>query len=371
MIIGVDARELSGLPTGTGRYLRNLLRRWCADGKDRIVAYFSGPPPADGILCAPNLNSRSLSSKRRRGVLWQQILLPRAVSSDRLDVLFSPAYFCPLVVSLPRVTTVHDMSCFYWPQDFTVLDGIRRRMLISASVRVSKIVLAVSRFTRDEIVRRFPSAESRIEHIPLGADDDLLPGPPKDEARRRLALDGPLVLSIGSILNRRRAPELIRAFAAVLRLFPNATLDIVGDNRTTPRLDLAGLAASSGVSRQVRLSGFVDEAGLATRLAAADVFLSLSDYEGFGMTALEAMARGIPVVAANRLALSETCGDAALLVDPSDVSEIAAAISLLLSDPARHSDFVDRGRAHAARFVWSATAARTREALAAAAVKSR
>ncbi|MBN2369730.1 MAG: glycosyltransferase family 4 protein [Vicinamibacteria bacterium] len=369
MIIGVDARELCGRPTGTGRYLRNLLREWSRQGDDSIIAYFNGQPPADAVLDAPGLRSRSLGAAKRRGVLWQQVVLPLSVRADRLDVLFSPAYFCPIGVRLPRVTTVHDMSCFYCPKDFSLADRIRRRILVSASIRVSSVVLAVSRFTRDEIVRRFPSAADRVEHIHLGTDDDLPPGPPKNEARRLLALDGPLVLSIGSIFNRRRAPELVRAFAAVSRLFPRATLDIVGDNRTTPRLDLAGIAAALGVSRNVRVSGFVDEAGLAARLSAADVFVSLSDYEGFGLTALEAMARGIPVVAADRLSLSEICGEAAWLVDPGDISQIAAAIVSLLSDPGRHADFVARGLHHVTRFAWSTTAVRTREALAAAASK--
>jgi glycosyltransferase involved in cell wall biosynthesis len=262
------------------------------------------------------------------------------------------------------------MTCFYCRKDFSLLDGIRRRLLISAAVRVSSVVLAVSSFTRDEIIRRFPAAKSRVECIPLGADDDLLPGPSRDQARRDLALHGPLVLSIGSIFNRRRAPELVRAFAEVLRRFPRATLDIVGDNRTHPRIDLAGLAASIGVSQNVRLSGFVDEAGLAMRLAAADVFVTLSDYEGFGLTALEAMARGIPVIAANRPSLSQICDEAAMLVDPTDVSRIAAAVVLFLSDPARRAEFVARGRARASLFAWSTTAQRTRAALVAAATKS-
>src|SRR5512138_892787 len=180
MNIGIDARELSGQATGTGRYLRSLLRSWIASTSDRLIAYTDTPvPPADPSL-ADAIVWRTIGDHRTRGLLWQQRLLPKAARADQLDVLFSPAYHCPLAFDRPRVTTVHDLSFFSYPQDFTFIDGLRRRLLVAASVRASRAVVAVSRFTRDEIVRRFPDAAGRVHVVPHGADNDLPPAPARD-----------------------------------------------------------------------------------------------------------------------------------------------------------------------------------------------
>ena len=136
LTVGIDARELSGRPTGTGRYLRNLLRHW-RDGEDRLLVYFNGPPPPDAVLAHPAIVARPLGDGRSRGVAWQEQLLAPAAAADRVDVFFSPAYTCPLTLDRPRVTAVHDLSYFAHPQDFGVLDGVRRRLLVSASLRAS------------------------------------------------------------------------------------------------------------------------------------------------------------------------------------------------------------------------------------------
>jgi glycosyltransferase involved in cell wall biosynthesis len=117
----------------------------------------------------------------------------------------------------------------------------------------------------------------------------------------------------------------------------------------------------------VRLSGFVSEEALAERYAAADAAVALSEYEGFGLPALEAMGRGVPLVAADRPSLNEVVGDGALLVDPRSPAEIAAALTALLDDPARAAALAARGRAVASRYSWAETARRTRDVLLAAA----
>ena len=363
LTIGIDARELQGRPTGVGRYLRSLLGVWTRTPGDRLVAYFNGPAPEDPVLNAPRVLTRPLGNRPVRGLVWQERLLPEAARDDSLDVFFSPAYTCPLRLDVPRVTTVHDLSFFSLPDDFTLADGARRRFLVEASLRESARVLVVSAFTAREIVARFPEARDRLRHVPHGSDDDLPPPPPRDEARRRLGVDGPLVLTVGTILNRRRLPILLRAF----RSLKDATLHVVGENRTHPPLDLDGIVRALGLRDRVRLCGFSTEAGLADRYAAADAAVFLSEYEGFGLPALEAMARGVPVVVGDRPAMNEVFGEGALLADPRDPAAIAEALERLLHDPDLAADLVARGRALARRFSWEQAAAATRTVLAEAA----
>ena len=234
--IGVDARELQGRPTGVGRYLRNLVRGLTEEHGDTVVAFVVGEPPADRVLEHPLVEVRPLR-RMRPGLAWQQLSLPPSVRTHTLDVFFAPAYTCPLFLGIPCVTTVHDLSFFALPEDFAWLDGVRRRVTVAASIRASARVIAVSDFTRREIVSRFPAAADRVVTIPHGSDDDLPPAPVRDEARARLGLRGPLVLTVGTVFGRRRLPVLLRAISRLRARFPGLRLDVVGDVRAHPPFD--------------------------------------------------------------------------------------------------------------------------------------
>jgi glycosyltransferase involved in cell wall biosynthesis len=358
LVVGVDSRELQGRPTGTGRYLRSLLRHW-READVRLVLYFAGEPPQDSVLDHPAVVCRGLGSSATRGLVWRERVVPPAARADGIDVFFAPAYSCPLTLALPRVTTVHDLSFFSHPQDFTFRDGLRRRLLTALSVRVSSAIPVVSEFTRREMAGRFPAHADRVVVIPHGPDEDLPPSPPPEEARRSLGISGPYVITVGAILNRRCLPELIRATARLVRRHPGLVLDVVGENRTHPPLDLPRLVRTLGLEGHVRLSGFVDEAGLAARYAAADAAVFLSEYEGFGLPALEAAARGVPLVVSRAPALSEIFGGAALVVSPRDETEVARGLDLVLRDAALRARLVSAGRALAARHSWADAARRT------------
>jgi glycosyltransferase involved in cell wall biosynthesis len=370
MKIGVDARELQGRRTGTGRYLRNLLREWLRAGDDTIVAYFNGPPPEDPLLGSPRLTTRAVGPGGARGLVWEQRLLPAAARADALDVFFSPAYTCPLGLDVPRVTTVHDLSFFALPHEFGLRDGMQRRALVGASVRASARVLGQSDFTRRELCAWFPDAAARVRTVALGPDDDLPPAPPRETARARLGARGPVLITVGSIFNRRCLPELLRAAALLAPRRPGLRLEVVGENRSHPPLDVGALVERLGLGGRVHLSGFLDDAELALRYAAADVAVFLSDYEGFGLGVLEAMARGLPTVVSRAPAMGEIYAGAALLVDPRDPLAVAAAVARVLDEDALRASLVERGRALAARFSWARTAAATRAVLAEAAERA-
>jgi glycosyltransferase involved in cell wall biosynthesis len=360
--VGIDGRELQGRPTGTGRYLRNLLRRW-RDSGDPLVVYFSGPAPTDPVLEHPAITSRALGDGRSRGPIWQERQLAAAASADHLDILFCPAYTCPLTLRLPRVTAVHDLSFYSLPQDFSPREGFRRRLMTGLSIASSRAVLACSDFSRREIAGRFPAAADRVRHVPLGPDDDLPTGPSRGAARDMLQLQGPYVITVGAVLNRRCLPELLRAVARLAPRHPNLTLDVVGDNRTHPPLDLSALATSAGVGHLVRFSGFVDEEGLAARYAAADAAVFLSEYEGFGLPALEAASRGVPLVVSDRPALSEIFAPAALVAPPRNESAVATALDRILTEPALRATLIGAGRRLGLQYSWDRTAELTRAAL--------
>jgi glycosyltransferase involved in cell wall biosynthesis len=164
------------------------------------------------------------------------------------------------------------------------------------------------------------------------------------------------VLYVGSLFTRRRIPELLQAFAIARERVPGARLVLVGDNRTSPRIDPGAIAASLGIDRDVDWREYVTDDDLNALYDRARVFAFLSDYEGFGMTPLEAMAHGVPAVVLDSAVAREVYGDAARLVPP-EPPIIANALTELLADTRAHAALVSSGAARLARYSWTASAA--------------
>ncbi len=348
--IGIDGRELSGKPTGVGRYLRSLLRRFALDHRHQFVIY--GSAPIGLPVESPCLETRVLPGGHP--LAWEQRTLPQALVDDRIDVLLSPAYSCPLFGPVPRVTAIHDLSFFARPAEFGFLHGLRRRVMARLSARVSGKILACSEFTRGEVRRHLgDAAAEKTEVVLLGPDDDLPQGPGREASRKALGLeDGALyVITVGTVLRRRNVGTLIRAVARLREAMPEIRLGIVGENRSHPFEDLEALARSLGCAEACRVSGFVPDEDVAAHYAAADVAVFLSEYEGFGLPALEAMSRGVPVIIANRGSLDELFAEGALVVEP-DETAVAAALNRALNEPKLATDLRWKGLERAKSFSW-------------------
>ena len=164
-----------------------------------------------------------------------------------------------------------------------------------------------------------------------------------------------MVLFVGSLFNRRRLPDLIAAFARVSRSVPGARLAIVGADRTWPRQDLAAIAAAHGVATQVDVREYVDQGELSGLYARASVFAFLSEYEGFGLTPLEALASGVPIVVLDTPVAREVYGPAAAYVGH-DIESAAAAIARFLVSPDAATEQLSHAAGVLARYSWDRAA---------------
>ncbi|MEI6666905.1 MAG: glycosyltransferase family 1 protein [Acidobacteriota bacterium] len=367
MRIGIDARELLGRPTGVGRYLRSLLGQWAVSARagtfpHRIVMYAPQAWPADAAAEFAGLDPECRIVAGSSGTWWEQTRLPAAASRDGLDVFFAPAYTSPLALACPVVQTIHDLSFLAHPEWFARRERIRRRLVTHWSARRARIVLTDSHFSAREIHERLGVPAHKIRTIPLGA---TRPGAVGDEAPALPGFDlrAPVVLYVGSIFNRRRVPDLIRAFARIAGAAADARLEIVGENRTHPLQDLETLCRELGVASRVSIRAYVSDAELASLYASARVFVFLSEYEGFGLTPLEALGCGIPVVVLDTPVARETCGEAAGYVAPGDLDAVASLVARLLTDAAAHRQALAPAASVLARYRWSEAADSTRAAL--------
>ena len=348
--IGVDARELLGEVTGVGRYLGELLRRWVArtDALSRQFILYS-PRPLDIDLSSEHTIARVVDGSG--GTWWEQTALRRAVRADRPDVFFAPAYTAPLGLGLPFAVTIHDVSFMAHPEWFRPRERWRRRFLAGRMSSTASVIFTDSEFSRSEIASRLGVHSERLIVIPPGAPEAVTGadhGRPKSRE--------PLVLYVGTLLNRRNLPELIAAFAKATETRPDARLVIVGGDRTWPPQDLSKTAAAYGIERKLELRSYLSHDALRELYARASVFAFLSEYEGFGLTPLEALTAGVPIVVLDTPIAREVYGDAAEYVGIGDIAATAAAMSTFLDSPEAAREQLMKAPAILARYSWDRAA---------------
>lgn len=269
----------------------------------------------------------------RAGHAWEQLVLP--AHARRASLLLSPANLAPL--AFPRnVIVIHDAAALREPGWYSRLYVLYQRALLPALARHALHLVTVSQFSRDELIDLLGADPARITVIPGGVDERFRPDAPP--ARR----ERPYVITVAS----RTARKNLAALAETARRLSEQGVDLIAVGGDRPQF--AGEQGDFGLL----WLGHVDDAELPGLYAGAEAFVLPSHYEGFGLTVLEAMACGTPVVTSNVTALPELVQDAGLLVDPDDQRAIADAVDAARGDAALGA----RGAQRATRFTWASSA---------------
>jgi glycosyltransferase involved in cell wall biosynthesis len=312
-------------PGGVERWARELAARLPALAPERYAVL---RPPA--------------ALAHRAGHAWEQAALPAAALARRAPLVLNPANTAPLALRR-NLVVVHDAAALREPSWYSATYAAWQRALLPKLVRRARHVVTVSEFSRGELVELAGADPARITVIAGGVDHERLhPGVDPAPARAALALHRPYVLTVASRLPRKN----LAALDPLARRLHELGVDVVAAGGTRPQF---AQAAEGGA---VRLLGPVPEELLPALYAGAAAFVLPSLHEGFGLPVLEAMACGVPVVASDRGALPETCGGAALLVDPTDPEALTDAVEAAIGD----EDLAAAGVARARAFSWQATA---------------
>ncbi len=243
--------------------------------------------------------------------------------------------------------TIHDLAFEVFPDDFSKRTGWKYRTFARRAARSADRVICVSGYTAADVVRRYGVDEARVRVVPNAPSLPLGSEPVPD--------DGPYLLAVGDLRPKKNLLRLVEAFAVLRK------------EGLAHRLVLAGIDSGPEAARvreaaggaPVRLTGYLSDARLDALMRGADALVHPSLYEGFGLVLVEAMARGVPVVAARATALPETAGEAAEYFDPLDVGDMATAIRRVVGDRDRHAELVRHGRDRARGLSWAASAAQT------------
>jgi glycosyltransferase involved in cell wall biosynthesis len=315
------------------------VERWAREMAVRLPAL---TPGAYRVAMPPRVLAH------RAGHAWEQLALPAFAAGRRTPLLYCPANLAPL--AFPRnVVVVHDVAPLRHPGWYSRAYVAWQRALLPRIVRHAKHVVTVSEFSRRELVDALGTDPARISVVQGGVDERFRPDADPVRARRALGLDRPYVLTVASQTSRKNLQALD---IAAVHLAAEG-VDLVAAGGARPQF------SGEGGIPGVRELGHVSDDDLPGLYAGARAFVLPSRYEGFGLTCVEAMAAGTPVVAAEAGALPETCGDAALYADPDDRDGIAGALLRAVGDGELRERLITAGLKRAAEMTWARAAQET------------
>ena len=362
MRIAIDVRKLHDF--GIGTYVRNLVRQLARLDHDTEYVLLCQRDDR-GLAGSLGENFRSVSEWSGNYSVSEQLMVPFNLARTRASLFHAPHYVLPPLTPCRSIVTIHDCIHLRFPQYLpNRLAYAYARGQFWTATRRARRILTVSEASKQDILRFFHVPEDKVTVI-HNAMDEQFGREPAEEAmlhvRERYQLPERFVMYAGNVKPHKNLERLIDAFMRLRR----GGLDDVGllitGSEVSKYATLRRAVHRYNLHKHVRFLGFQPEDTLAVLYRLADAFVFPSLYEGFGLSPLEAMASGTPVVASNVSSLPEVLGDAAVLVDPYDPESIADGIRRVLENGDLRAELRARGFARARRFSWEQSVRRVRE----------
>ena len=372
MIIGVDGNEANvSRRVGTGQYTLSLLKEWqkTASPVVRFLIYLSSPP---NPWMPPKTSYFSyLVFKPKK--FWTQLALPVKLflQKEKPNVFFSPAHYLPRLTppKVKKVVTIHDLAYYYYPQEFKRNDLWQLKNWTRYSVRKADQIIAVSENTKKDIVKFYHLSRSKISIVYNGYDTNRFYHPiplsriKKVKRKYHLKENEDYVIYLGTLQPRKNIENLIKAIPQVSQRF-NKLKWVIAGKKGWLYQSIFSLAKKLNIEKKLIFTDFVPDEEIPSLLAGAKLFVLPSFYEGFGITAIEAMACGTPVLVSHNSSLPEVVGRAGKYIEnPQNYSEIAQKIEEILSDENLRKKLISKGLERVKKFSWQKCAQETLEVL--------
>jgi glycosyltransferase involved in cell wall biosynthesis len=355
--IAIDGRKYFDF--GVGTYVQNLASAIARSNSPHSFTLLISPEDQSRIQVPKGWQARATSLKKYS--LGEMTLLGRESRQAGADLLHVPHYTLPLGLRRRSVVTIHDLVHVTFPQYFTRAQRTYAHVVLRHAVRDAGAVITGSQWAKADIVGRFRADERRIHVIYHGIQSHFkkIENRAKlQDFRDRFDLRRPFVLYVGNVKPHKNIPGLLRAFQQVLSTQKELDVVFAGESLYENK-ELSALVDRLGIRTRVRDLGRLPTDALVCAYNSAEVLALPSLYEGFGFTAVEAMACGTPAVVSNRGSLPEVVGDAALVVDPSKPGALESGLLSLLTDRGLRKSLIANGRENIKRFSWDLSAKET------------
>ncbi|HEC63882.1 MAG TPA: glycosyltransferase family 1 protein [bacterium] len=357
MRIGISARGLSVVSGGAKEYIKQLISHLIKiDSSGEYFVYFDSKSYLE-TFSAKNLTKVVIKFPSR--IIWDHVLLPIRMQRDKIDVGFFPKNVIPYLGGFKKVVGILDLA-YYMPElnAYRALDTLYMKTLIPGTIRRADKVITISANTKKDIFRFIKGTrEEKIEVVHLAGSYTKNYGSNRKVRRIYSIGNSPYIFFAGSLSPRKNIQRTLRALARIKEQVPHNF--VVTGGKSWKDSDIPGLVSKLGLKDRMIKLGFVEDRDMGNLFAEADMYLHPTLYEGFGMTILEAFAARCPVISSNVSSIPEVAGDAAILVDPYSVDEIAAAIIKLHENKKLRTDLVKKGLRRLKKFSWEKTAKET------------
>jgi len=362
MRIGLNLLYLiPGVVGGTETYAISLLRAIArVDSKNEYLAFVPREAAKLDLPTVPNFTRvvcNLRASRRPARYAWEQAVLPLQLRSRRVDLLHSLAYVGPLIAGCPHVVTIHDVNFAALRDSMPASRRRWLRLVVGGVARTARHVIAVSEFSRSEILRHLGAAPERVSVVHEAVETAALADEPSWgilAAAHRVRK--PYVLAFSSPSAHKNVPRLIESFAAAGASLPHL-LVLVG--HLPPDASIRAAIHRLGLGNRVVVTGYVPSAHVRPLLRHADLFVSPSLYEGFGLSVLEAQAERVAVACSRVGSLPEVAGEGAVYFDPRSADDMGAVVRRALLDAGLREKLVCQGLENLTRFSWDEAARRT------------
>ncbi len=354
MKIAIDASHLTEENrTGTHNYLFNLFKSLAKlDNENTYIAYFREHPSQQFLLDLFGDNKNFSCKVLQKKFLFTQVFLARELLLETPDILLCPWHTMPFFrrKSMKVVSVIHgvEYSWFETPHVFLTL-------------LLADKIIAVSGFTKNDIVKRYKIPSAKIEVIYEGIDKQNYRRSNDQEInkiKQRYDITQDYFFFVGTLEKRKNVENMLRAFSVFAKHQTNGMFVLAGSIPVEQNF-LLNLPGELGCADRVRFLGRIPQSDLIPLLSGALSLVFVSYSEGFGLPVLEAMSCGVPVISTIRGAVPEIAQGAALLADPHNVSNIADCMTKIANDTEFRSDLIDNGYTNVNKFDWSFTAEQT------------
>ena len=360
MTIGIDtSRVTKDHLTGTEYYSIELIKSFARlNETDQFLLYApKDPRPKLGPM-PENFQTKVMPFPK----LWSQVRLSFEMLAKKPDVLFVPAHLVPIIHPKNTVVTIHDLGFKHFPELYPAKELIYHNWGMNFSVKHAKKIIAVSEYTKKDLLQTFNLDPTKIEVVWSGVDLEKFK--PDEKVKKK-----PYILYIGRLEEKKNIINMIRAYAFLRK-----------EASTIHQLVLAGSpgfgyeniqreieSLPKNIQKDIIQLGYISENDYIKRLREADIFLFCTNFEGFGFPVIEAMAVGTPVIASNITSIPEIAGNAALLVNPKNSVQIGAALSKLIHSDGLKKSLILKGRVRSKIFSWDKAGQKTLEVIKSAA----
>jgi len=368
MEIGIDIRMIGKKRTGDEAVFFNLVKNLAKIDNQNEYRLFTDitdekilEETKSNLGIAEKNNFEIISLKTRNKFTWNFWMLPRYLRRNPVDI-YQTQYITPFFVpkKIKIFTIIHDISFNFYPQLIKFSDLFFLKLLIPLSLRRADKIIAVSEFTRNEIIKFYKIAPEKVAVAYNAVGDNFVNAdlsPEKlEEVRRKYNLPEKFILYLGTMQPRKNLPVLIGAFGKIRQQFSSVKLVLAGRKGHNYDKKIDETIKENSLENEIIFPGFIDEKDKPVVYKLAEIFCFPSLYEGFGIPVLEAMISGVPIIASDIPPHKEIARESVLYFNPENYDDLARKLAQLLENEDLRNDLILKEKEQTQKFSWKRTA---------------